>query len=73
MIRSGTHKYFSNFDTMKWRTNRLKDLRDDYMAELSPLYGRQEADAMLGMLIARYFGKSRADLAVDPDFRLSES
>ncbi len=58
---------------MKWRTNKLKDLRDDYLHELTPLYGKEEAAALLGLLIERYFNKSRADLSLYPDFRLSES
>ncbi|MEJ2595689.1 MAG: peptide chain release factor N(5)-glutamine methyltransferase [bacterium] len=58
---------------MKWRTNKLKDLRDDYLRELSPLYGKQEADALLGILIERYFNMSRIDLSLQPEYRLSES
>lgn len=61
------------FALMHWRTNKLIDLRNDYAEELYPIYGKEETDALLQILIKRYFKVSRADLAVNPDRRLSES
>ena len=58
---------------MNWRTNKLSDLRKDYAEELNPIYGKEESDAMLSLLIKRYFNLSKSDLIVDPDYRLSES
>ena len=58
---------------MPWRTNILSELRDEYARELYPLYGKEEADSLLRLLIERYFGKSRADLVVEPEYRISES
>lgn len=58
---------------MQWKSNKLTDLRKQYAGELYPLYGKREADAMLDLLIERYFGISRAGLALDRDIRLSES
>jgi len=58
---------------MQWRTNKLFDLRKDYANELYPLYGKKESEAMLNLLVKRYFNLSRSDLAANPEFRLSES
>lgn len=58
---------------MQWKTNKLKDLRDQYAEELYQIYDKEEADTMLTMLIERFFQFSRTDLALNPDHRLSES
>ena len=58
---------------MQWKTNKLVDLRDQYSKELVPIYGKGETDAMLTMLIKRYFNLSRSQLAMNRDQRLSES
>jgi release factor glutamine methyltransferase len=58
---------------MHWRTNKLVDLRNDYAEELYPLYGKEETDALLQLLIKRFFKLNRTDLVIDPDRRLSES
>ena len=58
---------------MHWRTNKLTDLRNDYISELTPIYGEPEARSMITILIKRYFDLSKSDLVVQPDVRLSES
>ena len=58
---------------MQWKTNKLIDLRNDYTEELIPIYGKEESEALLQILIKRYFKLSRTDLAINPDRRLSES
>lgn len=58
---------------MQWKTNKLVDLRDQYAKELVPVYGKDEAETMLTILIERYFNLSRSQLAINRDRRLSES
>ncbi len=58
---------------MQWSTNKLSDHKKLYAEELYPLYDKAEADTFVNILIKSFFGLSRADLVVDPDYRLSES
>ena len=58
---------------MQWKTNKLVDLKNQYIEELLPIYGEMETNAMIFMLIERYFNLSRSDLAIKPEHRLSES
>lgn len=58
---------------MQWSTNKLSDLKKLYAEELYPLYDKAEADTFVNILIKSFFGLSRTDLVVDPDYRLSES
>lgn len=58
---------------MQWKTNKLIDLKKQYADELYPIYGKHESDAMLTILIERFFQISKLKLALEPDFRLSES
>ena len=58
---------------MHWSTNKLSDLKRLYAGELYPLYDKAEADTFVNILIKAFFGLSRTDLIVDPDYRLSES
>ncbi len=58
---------------MQWKTNKLIDLRNQYAEELIPVYGKREADAMMSILIERFFQFSKANLAINRDHRLSES
>ena len=51
----------------------MKDLRDQYALELYPVYGKEETNTMLALLIERFFQLSKTDLALKPDHRLSES
>ncbi len=58
---------------MKVPTNLLKDAVNHYLNELKPLYGNGEATQLLIQLTDFYFGMDRLKMALDKDFRLSES
>ena len=58
---------------MQWKTNKLIDLRKQYLEELSAFYDLTEAESMLSILIQHFFSLSLASLLCKPDFRLSES
>jgi release factor glutamine methyltransferase len=58
---------------MQWKTNKLRDLREQYVEQLSTIYSVEESNSLLAMLIKRYFNISRSQLAVHPEYRLSES
>ena len=58
---------------MQWKTNKLIDLRKQYLEDLSAFYEHAEAESMLSILIQHFFSLSRASLLSKPDFRLSES
>ncbi len=58
---------------MQWKTNKLIDLRKQYLEELSAFYDLTEAKSMLSILIQHFFSLSLASLLSKPDFRLSES
>lgn len=49
------------------------DLKRNYLAELSPQYGENEARQLLNILIEFYFSLSRSEQLLKPDFRLNES
>ena len=58
---------------MNYRTNLLPEIKKIILGELTPLYGRNESQAMLDILIEEYFGLSRVEQALNRDYRLSES
>ena len=58
---------------MQWKTNKLIDLRKQYLEELSAFYDLTEAGSMLSILIQHFFSLSLSSLLSKPDFRLSES
>lgn len=58
---------------MKVPTNKLKDAISYYFTLLEPLYGPEESRQLLMLLSAHFFGYDRVKLALDPDFRLTES
>jgi release factor glutamine methyltransferase len=58
---------------MQWRTNKLLDLKNQYVHELLAYYEKREAESLVGILVQHFFGLSRASLLSKPDFRLSES
>lgn len=58
---------------MQWSTNKLSDLKKLYKEELYVIYDKTEVDSFLNILIKSFFGISRTDLAINPDYRLSES
>ena len=61
------------FAAMQWKSNKLTGLRKQYAQELYRFYEKHEADTLLTLLIRSFFGLSRSDLALNPDYRLSES
>ncbi len=58
---------------MKVPTNLLKDAVNHYINELKPLYRNREASQLLFQLTDFYFGMDRLKMALNTDFRLSES
>ena len=56
-----------------WKNNRLFDLKKIYLQELKPQFGENEASQMLNILIEYFFSLTRTQLALKPDFRLTES
>jgi release factor glutamine methyltransferase len=58
---------------MLWKNNRLSDLKKNYVVELEPIYGENESNQMLNILISFFFGLSRSEQAIKFDFMLSES
>ncbi len=64
---------FLDICTMKVPTNRIKDVVNHYVNEITPLYGVHEAKQMVYMLTEHFYGIDRVKLALNPEFRLSES
>ena len=62
-----------NFACMKVSTNLLKDVKGYYLSQLEGVYGREEAESLINILIKEFFGLSRAGQALNPDFRLNET
>ena len=58
---------------MQWKTNNLAGLKKQYIKELEDYYKKQEAAALINILIKSFFGMSRSDLVMNPGYRLSES
>ena len=58
---------------MQWKSNKLTYLKKQYADELYEFYEKGEANTILSILIKSFFGFSRIDIALNPDFRLSES
>lgn len=58
---------------MKYPSNLLSELKLLFSQELKHIYGLNEADNLINILIGHYTGLSRINQALHPDFRLSES
>ena len=58
---------------MKTSSNLVRDCRKYYASELEKIYGSDEANALIMILLEHYFGIDRVKIAMDPDLRLSES
>lgn len=58
---------------MKLPSNLLKDIRKYYCKQLLSLYGENEADTMILILLEHYFDIDRIKIAINPDLRLNES
>ena len=58
---------------MKTPSNSVRDCRKYYAGELEKLYGSDEANALIMILLEHYFNIDRMKIALEPDLRLSES
>ena len=54
-------------------SNLVRDCRKYYASELEKIYGSDEANALIMILLEHYFGIDRVKIAMDPELRLSES
>jgi release factor glutamine methyltransferase len=64
---------FRNFASMFVTKNNVGELVQHTKAELTPVYGYEEASAMVRLLFEYYFDLSRTDLVLRADDQLSES
>ena len=58
---------------MKTSSNLVRDCRKYYAGELEKIYGSDEANALIIILLQHYFGIDRVKMALEPELRLSES
>ena len=58
---------------MKMSSNLVRDCRRHYASELEKIYGSDEANTLIMMLLEHYFGIDRVKMALEPELRLSES
>ena len=58
---------------MKISSNLVRDCRRHYASELETIYGYDEANALIMILLEHYFGIDRVKIAMEPELRLSES
>ena len=58
---------------MKFKNNLVKQLVSDYIAELTPIYNKEEAAHMVFWLTEDFFGISRTGMLLNPEKKLSES
>ena len=54
-------------------SNLVRDCRKYYASELEKIYGSNEANALVMILLEHYFGIDRVKIAMEPELRLSES
>ena len=58
---------------MKVPSNLVKDIRNHYCEQLCSIYDKDEANAMILILLEHYFKIDRVKMALEPQLRLSES
>ena len=58
---------------MKMSSNLVRDCRRHYSSELEKIYGSDEANALIMILLEHYFCIDRVKIAMEPELRLSES
>jgi len=63
----------SYFCSMKIQSNSVKELRRHYAVMLGEIYGNDEANTLVMMLLEHYFGYNRISLALNPETTLSET
>ena len=54
-------------------SNLVRDCRKYYAGELEKIYGSDEANALIMILLEHYFSINRVKMALEPELRLSES
>lgn len=54
-------------------SNSVRDCRRYYASQLESIYGSNEANALIMILLEHYFNIDRVKIALEPDLRLSES
>ena len=52
---------------------KLKDIQNTFHRALDSMYGKEEVDSFFFMLIESYYGVSRIQLAMDPDYAIDGS
>ena len=58
---------------MKTSSNLVRDCRRHYASELEKIYGSDEANALIMILLEHHFNIDRIKIAMEPELRLSES
>ena len=58
---------------MKVPSNLVKDIRNHYCEQLCSIYDKDEANAMILILLEHHFNINRVKMALEPQLRLSES
>ncbi len=58
---------------MNYGSNKLNEIKKTLLKRLSEIYDEKEAAVMLNILIEDFFGLSKVQQALNPDYRLSES
>ena len=58
---------------MKMASNLVRDCRRHYAGELEKIYGSDEANALIMILLEHYFDIDKVKIAMNPELRLSES
>ena len=58
---------------MKVPSNLVKDIRNYYCEQLCYIYDKDEANAMILILLEHYFNINRVKMTLEPQLRLSES
>ena len=58
---------------MKVPSNLVKDIRNHYCEQLCSIYDKDEANAMILILLEHYFNINRVKMVLEPQLRLSES
>lgn len=58
---------------LNFKTNKITDIRETYLAELRTIYPSNEAAALLDMIFEHRLGITRVERTISPDRRLSES
>ena len=58
---------------MKVPSNLVRDIRNYYCEQLCSIYDKDEASAMILILLEHYFKITRIKMAMEPGLRLSES